>query len=363
MQEKHDPPTSDGFSGQASGDISLIDLVRLIRAKQRILYLSVLFFVLLAGLYLMFFPDKFKVEARLLPASNQDLILLNPQLLITDKILWPVTPTYAKEVFIRHFNAYKNRKAFFDQKQLARYFSGEDQPDPEAIQALFKLHFDQRLKLVAKDKKSMMQATLKLGNAEKAAELLNQYLVFVNTAAVTELCADTLTVLNATKHGMERTIEAKLKLGMTLKEDRIAVLSEAIRIAKELDIERGAVPAFAESNYGGGFAVENYNQAIALYMRGRRALQAELDVLQQRKNNEPFIPGLRQLQERLSYLNEIEVDPETIRAVTIDRLATVPDSPSNKPVVVTIAVALLLGLIVGLFAILVLHFIDSMKNY
>lgn len=362
MSEKNPFPAAFEVPNPAGSDVSLVDLARLVRVKQKTLYSSVLFFVVIAGLFLMFFPDKYKVEARLLPASNQDLILLNPQLLIADRIIGLVTPTDAKQVFERHFSAYQNRKDFFDQQQLGRYFSGEDQPDAVTVQALFKSRFDQRLNLIVREKSSVVLATFKLGDASKAVALLNQYLVFVNSAAVAELSSNTLTALHATKQGMEQTIDAKLKLGLALKEDRIAALVEAIRIATELGIEKGAVPAFAESTGEGDFAIENYSTAIPLYMRGKRALQAELDVLQQRKNNAPFIPGLRKLQERLSYLNEIKIDPAGVRAVTIDRLAAIPDAPSNKPIAVIVALALLLGLVFGLFAILLLHFIDSIRK-
>jgi len=60
------------------------------------------------------------------------------------------------------------------------------------------------------------------------------------------------------------------------------------------------------------------------------------EALRQRKNDEPFIPGLRNLQERLTGLADTHIDSSKISAVRIDQVAEVPDQrikPKRKLIV------------------------------
>ena len=56
-----------------------------------------------------------------------------------------------------------------------------------------------------------------------------------------------------------------------------------------------------------------------LYYRGYRALNAEINILKNRKSDDPFISGLRDLQEKLVLLTSIKIETEGQHAVTVDQ--------------------------------------------
>ena len=61
-----------------------------------------------------------------------------------------------------------------------------------------------------------------------------------------------------------------------------------------------------------------------LYYLGFEALSSEISVLESRKSDDPFISGLRDLQEELALLRSIAFDKKNIRAIHIDQAASPP---------------------------------------
>lgn len=99
-----------------------------------------------------------------------------------------------------------------------------------------------------------------------------------------------------------------------------------------------------------------------LYHRGTRALQAEIAVLQNRKSDDAFISGLRDLQEELSRLRSIRIEEADINTMTVDQAAYPPTSrikPKRKQIVVLGAV---LGLMLGIFAAFFISFLENQRK-
>ncbi len=89
------------------------------------------------------------------------------------------------------------------------------------------------------------------------------------------------------------------------------------------------------------------------------ALNTEIRYLKSRKSDDPFIIGLRDLQEQLTMLQKITFDKEKMKAVRIDQAAFTPKNPikPNRRLIVSISTA------VGLFSgILLVFFIEFFKT-
>ena len=84
------------------------------------------------------------------------------------------------------------------------------------------------------------------------------------------------------------------------------------------------------------------------------ALGAEIQVLEKRKSDDPFIKGLRELQEGIDVLKTIHVDIELIRPVRIDSPAVRPESPIKPKKLLILTAGTLLGVMLGLFVALVI---------
>ena len=99
-----------------------------------------------------------------------------------------------------------------------------------------------------------------------------------------------------------------------------------------------------------------------LYYRGFRALNAEIDKLQNRKTDDPHITGLRDLQENLALLRSIRINSEVLHSVIIDQAAYPPKSPikPNRRIIAIIGTAT--GLFLGIFLAFFTSFVMKLKE-
>lgn len=173
-----------------------------------------------------------------------------------------------------------------------------------------------------------------------------------------------------------------------LRDNRIAQLDEAIRIAKSLGIVDPTTPSAmgqeSRGAQGGGVHTEINSRQVPLYFMGSAALEAErnilkqrrsddftspriaeiakeirilesnrqIEVLKQRQNEDLFLKNLAGWKEKEARLKNIEIDFSAFNAVNIDQLAIEP-LRSVKPKKALIVIAgLILGCLLGVFVVL-----------
>lgn len=173
-----------------------------------------------------------------------------------------------------------------------------------------------------------------------------------------------------------RALRLQLKLR---RENRIALLNEAIAIARSLGLKHPSTPSSmgqaAVEPTGNVIRTEVINQQIPLYFMGTDALEAEqralrsrtsddftdsrvaeirkellllennrkVQVLKERQNEELFLKGIEVLRAERARLSAISTDMRNLRLVEIDRSAVEP----VKPVWPNKALILALGTILG----------------
>ena len=99
-----------------------------------------------------------------------------------------------------------------------------------------------------------------------------------------------------------------------------------------------------------------------LYYLGIEALRAEINILRSRKSDDPFISGLRDLQEQLALLRSIKIEEEGMHSVTVDRAAYPsknPIKPNRRLIVSLVTVA---GLFLGIFLVFFVSFVQKQKE-
>ena len=175
----------------------------------------------------------------------------------------------------------------------------------------------------------------------------------------------------------------------TQRENRIAQLGEAIQIAEALGIRKPTTPSALGQDQrptqGNMVRTEVNNQQIPLYFMGTEALQAErsalsqrksddfteprigeilkelqlletnrqIQVLQQRENEDLFLTDLAKLREEQSRLRNLKVDFDSLQLVTIDQRAIEPSKPIKPKKTLILALGLVLGGMLGVFIALV----------
>nr|WP_272891600.1 GNVR domain-containing protein [Stutzerimonas stutzeri] len=177
----------------------------------------------------------------------------------------------------------------------------------------------------------------------------------------------------------------------TRRDNRINQLNEAIRIAKSLGITKPTTPsslgATEVTTQGSVIRTEVNNQQIPLYFMGSEALEAErtalrarrsddftepriaqiarelkllehnrqIETLNSRENEDLFLKGLAGWREEAARLRAMDFDAAALKLVSIDQRAIAPTRPVKPKKTLIVALALVLGGMLGLFIALVLN--------
>lgn len=175
----------------------------------------------------------------------------------------------------------------------------------------------------------------------------------------------------------------------TRRDNRINQLNEAIRIATSLGISKPTTPsslgAAEITGQGSVIRTEVNNQQIPLYFMGSDALEAErkallarrsddftepriaqiarelkllehnrqIEVLNSRENEDLFLKNLAAWREEAARLRALQFDTESLKLVSIDQAAVEPSQPIKPKKALIVALALVLGGMLGLFIALV----------
>ena len=128
----------------------------------------------------------------------------------------------------------------------------------------------------------------------------------------------------------------------------IVVLEEALSIAKNLNIMENQAGVFVAEGEG------RLKESNTPYLKGVRLLQAEIDAYQDRLNDDRFLTQVRLLEEEnqtLMDLKAIELHQGSI--IAIDKPAVVPTSPIKPNTKMIVALAVLLGGLIGVLFVLI----------
>lgn len=173
----------------------------------------------------------------------------------------------------------------------------------------------------------------------------------------------------------------------TRRENRIMQLDEAITIASSLGIKKPTTPSsMGEGTRVSGSVIktEVNNQNIPLYFMGTEALEAEkqsllsrenddftsgriveiaqelkllehnrqVEILESRENEDLFLAELAEQYKEISRLKGLKVNMDNLKMVSVDQLAVQPASPIKPKKTMIVAVGIVLGGMLGLFAAL-----------
>ena len=186
-------------------------------------------------------------------------------------------------------------------------------------------------------------------SSEQVASHLNAYTDYVISKLVKKLIADLYSLRDRKIELLEQEVRSKREIANLQRQDRIALLEEALAVANAVGInEMGANDKYTTS--GQNINIMNLDE---LYLRGNKALGAEIKVLKARVSDDPFIDQLRTLQEGLETLRAIKVDSSTIAPVSIDLQAIVPEKPERPKKFLVLVISILMGGMLGLFVALV----------
>ena len=346
------------YAGNDEG-ISLVDLWRVIFTRKKLIMLSVVAAVLIAAAYIFMIEPVYQAQTYLVPSQQQDLYELQIDYRGNERFsIEKYTPEVVFQMFQKNFKLKGLRREYWRQRHLADQYL-EDKPHTDILMDnLFDSKFDSGLRVQLDEQNaSLAVATFEYSEPVPGSQWLNQFVTFVKESTLDLILDDIKFMIAAEISQVRYQIDSQLKLAEKERRDKIQLLSEALRVAKTLDIEdtSGLIVGTDKEQS----LIEVKTTQAPLYMRGSRALKSEITVLESRKSDEAFIGGLRDLQEKLAFLENISVDRDAISVVTVDTEARSPyrAQKPRKTLIVVLAVAL--GLVIGVLLAFTLGFDDK----
>lgn len=341
---------------QSEDEIDLVDLWRLVMSKKHLLVLGLLLAWLVAGAWLLLAKPEYEVKSRLLPPTPQMLAELS--VVGADNY----SPLIVFKRYLNNFVSVSNKRYFFDKNNMVSYFTKEEKT-PEEQDNIFTKQFSEKLDLVFDRKQVFAESAVAgfvLDDARLAAQWLDQYAEYIQQVTLDDIYADIEKQHAVEKNSLKIQVIIKIAAGKQQREDQIARLDEALKVARQLGIKTADV--YSVTSDGGKTAVEVNTQNQPLYTRGIEALSAELEALQTRKSDEAFIPGLRGLEEKQVRLEMLKPDKNKTKTVIVDQRANIPEYAKNKKIPLIVALSSLLGLFLGFFMIFIQHFLHRVKD-
>lgn len=333
-------PINNSSCPQNDDEIDLHELWQKLVEGKWMIAITAFVVTLGAVAYTLWVTPTYKTSAFLLPPLIQDVQEIN-QKEISQK-------EYSNDIvfarYLENVQSRKLRQVFFEQQALLEFYThGQSRYDAFEV---FEKSFNQKLSIEKTSKTDPKPYTelsfeLKDENSELPAQYLNAFVAFAAQHTKAELLAEVRFEISNQIKLINEQIASKKELAEQRRSDRIKQLEESLVIAQQLGIEQQTQ------------LLQSDNKLYMDYNRGTRAIKAELNVLMSRESDEPFIEGIRNLQERIAYLNNLVIHPEKLSVVRIDQVAKAPYQPLKPKTNLIIAVALVLGLMLGVFGVLV----------
>lgn len=409
--------TSQSQSFPPQPGIDIWELGNILLRGWKIVLLTVVFLGGLATIYGILQIPQYRAEGLILPPSSKDLEILTlarTGIGRTDptEIYDTVRRNFGSRDFQRNFLESSFRDIVGSDQKLYYSASSPDGFDKKTRNAMsmaidwnFKSHsyrsswrsiFPSDLRIDVTEDKNSNRPYLIVGinwrNPAEAASLVNKFIAFVDRQTTRTIVAETREAIALRKQNLNAYIEHKRKITDENTRDKITQLEESAAIARSLKIELPIAsmgnnnvlyitpppqffqdPSKTESRVHeppsrqrilplyqpDPTTYRRETQILAtsippLYSRGWRALEAEAKHLRNRTNNDPYVTGLRELQQELSWMSQLEINEKSTHVLRIDQKATPPLHPIVDQLWLT-TVGIILGLIIGIFLTLVIH--------
>jgi len=340
-----------------SDEISLVDLWRVIARRKAIVLVSFLLSVLLAFVYLFFAEPVYKANAYLLPPQQQNIqgLLIGYRDIGGGVGVERYTSESVYSAFLGNLKSRGVRREYFDNHELIKHYAESESTKDINADIVFEKLFNEQLK-VQVDKQNASFVTVSLSDRDPtlAAQWLNQFIDFANKRTVNQLFGDVNSAIQSEIGKARFQLDSKLKLAERRRLDEVIALKEALRVAKALGFKDASTFFKAEEKTQSELVVNIAE--VPPYMRGTKALEVEISVLETRKSDEPFIKGFRDLQERRAFLEGISIDADALSAVTVDAVAKTPYRAERPRKFLLIFIAAALGFMIGIFLVFVAEF-------
>lgn len=198
--------------------------------------------------------------------------------------------------------------------------------------------------------RNLYKITVQDDTSQAAYDGLIRYLSLVRQQAADTLIHDAQQSIGLSSGNIQRVLDELREVAREKREDRIQRLTEALVVARAIGQQQ---PQLTMAQPPSQDSLRPYLDGSELYARGIQALEAELEVLKNRQNDDPFISSLREEQSRLRLLQSIDIQLDNAHLFRFDGEVIQPENPVSPKKLLVLVLATVLGGVLGVFHILI----------
>ena len=298
----------------------------------------------------------YKAESRLLPPKSKDVQPLNVQKiwrLSGDMKLQGVDTDIVFTVFKNNLSSRTLQKKFINEFKLMEILVPERTSETRDEDI-----YEDFAEIIRVNNEDGLSISIELHDPNVAAQWVNDYVQFIDSETIKRIVENKRNAITNQIRDIEYQIASKRQMAKQRREDQIEKFKEALIIARRLGVEERVDTTNVVQNN----QLNISTSSTPLFYRGTRALRTEIEILTNRKSDDPFIAGLRDLQENLALLRSININTERLHSVSIDQAAYPPKNriKPNRRMIVTVGTAA--GLFLGIFLAFFASFVMKLKE-
>lgn len=252
------------------------------------------------------------------------------------------------EVYLRNLQSESLRREFFRKVYLPSLPEEARKGSQDDLYGRFNSVLT--VALTSKDSPNRYYVMASLPFAQQAADWVVRFVQMAGEQTKREVIRDVRGDAMIKANNLEQQINAARESARKQREDQIVQLTEALRIADSIGLEKPPIISNNLSN-----EVSAGMDGSLTYMRGSKALRAEIENLRNRVSDDPFIVNLRQRQEAIAFYRSLQIDPEVIEVYRQDGAIESPDKPVKPKRLIIVVLGAFLGATLGVFVALIRH--------
>ncbi|MHC8306521.1 LPS O-antigen chain length determinant protein WzzB [Pseudomonas sp. PB3P13] len=337
-----------------NAEINLQELVRSIWRKKWLILGAAVLSTVLAAAYAFTVKPVYEAKLFLIPPTQNDIANFNYGR-IREYDLVPLTIKDVYSIFIRILDSESLHHDFFTNVYLPALSEEERKGSRDALYS----RFSKMLVVTPPVKESGDQSAVSVQAADPdlAANWVQAYADRAGKLAKDELIKNITTESQVRARNLLQQIDLIRGTGIQLRQDSITKLREALRVAEAIGLEK---PPIITGNPSVELAGSMDGQLI--YMRGSKALKAEIENLEARQSDDPFVHSLRDLQAKYEFYQNLQIKPSDVWVYRQDGDVSRPDSPIKPKKTLIVVLGLILGLMTGLVIAVILFLIEKSRT-
>ncbi|BDU09717.1 O-antigen chain length regulator [Pseudomonas sp. RtIB026] len=326
--------------GADFGDMDLFTLIAVLW-EEKILVIGVALVVTLASIgYAFFASPLFEAKVYVQPPFAHDVARLN-QGRGGDSGLKLISSKDAYTVFLDSLNSETLRRKFFLEFYMPNLSQGERSHSQDDLYA----RFNKLLVITESPVPERYSVVMRQTTPAVAANWLSRYVQMASEEAKAALIRGAQVEVSLKADSLGKKIEVARANARRGREDQVVQLSEALVIAETIGLEKPTEVLNTSVGETGGVR-------DMMYLRGSKALKAEIEALGKRESNDPFISGLRAYQEELAFYQALKVGEVEFEVYRPDGEVLEPDEQVKPNRALVISLGVLAGLLLGVAAAL-----------